>query len=92
MKHITAITTEQQAYARRTAWRAALHDSSNLITPRARTRSLTNLKPDTGKVDDAARNLLRDGGFQQGGEPFYSYSLTDYNRDVQTLLEALDKA
>ena len=88
MKHIT---TKQEQEIRERAWQAALHDSSNLITPRARERNLAHLDRYTGRADNAARSLLLDGGFQQGGTPFYSYSLTDYNRDVATLIEALDK-
>jgi len=91
MKHITAITTQQEQDTRQRAWQAALHDSSNLITPMARTRNLTHLQRYTGRVDNAARNLLLSGGEQQGSHGLPGYSLTDYNRDVEILIVALGK-
>lgn len=50
------------------AIRAAHHDSSWLISPKARHRALIALDGDYSGEAEAARAILNDGGVQQGGE------------------------
>ncbi len=71
--------------SREWALRAALHDSSSLITPKARERALDALSGQRDPIAWAARRLLLDGGAQQGGEMLHNFSLAEYSLCVKRL-------
>ena len=70
------------------ALKAALMDSSYLITPRARERALLTLDAYNDPVVNAARTLLLDGGGQQGTNPVpWMLTLTRWAECVDILGE-----